>query len=84
MLIPLENLFGLCGSILLLIPPARDQFMRFRFLYLKKRYGEPALREYVDVIAAGYETERNSWSFWDSLSMAFGALLLGASYIVAL
>lgn len=83
MLLPVENWAGLFGSLLLLIAPLRDQLLRHRALLSEKQAeNTPTTRKYWDIVASGYEGERNKWNFWDSASMASGAILIGASYVI--
>ncbi|OCW58980.1 hypothetical protein [Hoeflea olei] len=83
MWLPAENLCGLIGSGLLLFAPARDQLLRqLNWKAARRAQKGGATRKYWDIISSGYETERNAWSFWDSATMAAGALLIGASYVI--
>lgn len=79
----LSDGLGVAGSLLLLVAPGRDQYLRWRVFVLTRKPGSLAgdmdkLRGYV---ASGRERRRNRWSFWDSLSMASGALLLCGAYL---
>lgn len=81
--LPLENVLGLVGSGLLLFAPARDQFLRQLYWRSQRaKQGASATRKYWNIVLSGYEAERNAWNFWDSATMAVGAILIGASYIV--
>lgn len=82
-LLPVENICGLLGSILLLFAPVRDQLLRQREWFSRNRSRNVgATRKYWDIVASGYERERSSWSFWDSATMMLGAILIGASYVI--
>lgn len=83
MFLPLENWFGLAGSLLLLFAPARDQFIRIRTAYYVNRdRPQESTKGYWELIRDGFEGQRNSWNVWDSLTMALGAICIGLSYII--
>jgi len=80
---PVENWFGLAGSLLLLFAPARDQVLRIIAAYYASRdQSHETTKEYWALILEGFERKRNAWNFWDSLTMAIGAICLALSYIV--
>jgi hypothetical protein len=87
-MLPLENWFGLIGSVLLLIPPARDQILRFdrarkaRDERKARRAGREVFADLHRMVKGGYEARMAQWNGWDSLSMAAGALCLMLSYVV--
>lgn len=83
MWLPLENVCGLLGSGLLLFAPARDQVLRQLHWRSERRANEAgATKKYWEIVLSGYEAERNAWNFWDSATMAAGAILIGASYLI--
>lgn len=83
MWLPLEDLCGLVGSALLLFAPARDQILRQLHWRSERRADAAgATRKYWEIVRRGYDAERNAWSFWDSATMAAGAILIGASYLI--
>ena len=82
-MLPLEDWAGLIGSILLLYAPGRDQLLRFfSYLLARKEISEPRPGVYRSIIEAALERERNKWSFWDTLFMSIGAIMLGLSYVL--
>ena len=83
MSLPVENICGLIGSLLLLYAPARDQILRHLKLLAQQRgQGAEATKKYWEIVASGYENERNASSFWDSATMAVGAILIAASFVI--
>ena len=79
---PLENVFGLIGSLLLLVAPGRDQFLRLRAAYLEwRRLKVSETEHYWRLVFLEMDNRRNSWNVWDSLTMASGAILLAMSYL---
>ena len=83
MSLSLENWFGLAGSLFLLFAPARDQLLRVRSAYYATRNRRHKDTEgYWKLILEGFESQRNRWNVWDSLTMALGAALIGLSYVV--
>lgn len=79
----LSDALGVAGSLLLLVAPARDQFLRWRVFVLTRKPATALgdadkLRGYT---ASGRERRRNRWNCVDSLAMALGALLLAGSYL---
>jgi len=81
--LPPENLCGLLGSLCLLFAPARDQILRHRaWLANRRAAGTTGAARWWDAIRDGYERQRNRWDFWDSATMAAGAILLAASYVI--
>lgn len=83
MSLPVEDMIGLIGSILLLWAPGRDQVLRILQWFSARSAAEAVgTKKYWDMIGAGFERKRNAWSFWDSATMAAGAILIGLSYII--
>lgn len=83
MALPAEELCGLLGSLLLLYAPARDQILRqMQWGAARRAKGSKPTAKYWDVIRTGYGERRDAWSFWDSATMAAGAILIGASYVI--
>jgi len=81
--LPLENWFGLVGSMLLLFAPARDQLLRIRgAYYATKDRNQESTKGYWELVQEGFENQRNGWNVWDSLTMALGAIGIGLSYII--
>jgi hypothetical protein len=81
--LPPDKLCGLIGSLLLLVAPLRDQILRWRSAAAshRDRPGRP-LRELWTDVKTGYDRRRDGWSFLDSLTLALGAILIGASYVL--
>lgn len=81
--LPIDRLCGLAGSLLILVGPARDQLLRHWHWVSSRRAAKAGATErYWRSVSSGYEEKRNTWSFWDTATMAVGALLLAASYIL--
>ena len=86
----LSAFVGLIGSLLLVVPPARDQWVRFsrdraiaRWRELPHDSGLAGfVREAGEVIGAAYEKERHAFSASDTAYMAFGAALLALSFFI--
>lgn len=77
----LDDQFGLFGALLLFFAPARDQYGRFRVLCSKwKSRNSGSFRDVWTAAGNTHETNRNSFNFIDSITMALGAVCLGLSY----
>lgn len=82
-LLPVENFCGLLGSALLLFTPVHDQVLRHLYARSEKRARDGGeTRRYWEIITSGYDSERNAPSFLDSITMAMGAIFIGASYVI--
>ena len=86
----LSACLGLLGSLLLVVPPARDQWVRFSRDRARERWRALPhdsgltgfVREVGDVIGVAYEKERHAFSASDTAYMALGAVLLALSFVV--
>jgi hypothetical protein len=77
-----SDVFGLFGSSCLLIPPARDQYLRVRAHMSRAGFpSQTALDNYGELIHEGWERERNSWNPGDSLFTMVGSLLIFLSFL---
>ncbi|GAB4374705.1 MAG: hypothetical protein Kow00114_37470 [Kiloniellaceae bacterium] len=74
--------WGILGSLLLAVPPARDLRLRLR----RSRAEREATGRWARVsaaIAKGWERERNALSYWDIACVGLGALCLAVSFFVS-
>lgn len=87
--------FGLAGSVLLLVAPARDQLGRFNMTRLRQhsaRHAEAtyksldlpttSLQEMAAAVQIALERDHHRWRFSDSATMGLGAILLAVSFIL--
>lgn len=84
MTMEVSDVFGLLGSLCLLVAPARDQWLRYRAARNAARadndlHGLGGLRR---MVSEGFQSERNAYSGHDTAIMAAGALLLALSYVI--
>lgn len=81
--LPIDRLCGLAGSLLILVGPARDQILRhWNWASGRRARKSGATGRYWQSISSAYEAKRNAWNFWDSATMAVGAILLALSYLL--
>lgn len=73
---------GILASLVLVIPPAKDNFYRFMEAHnLRKRENSPwpGLRSFI---ITAWREKRDAFSFWDSIFMIGGALGLAFSFLL--
>ncbi len=79
----IDSLVGIAGSVLLLCAPARDQYGRFLVFNRSWRAEHAKSLGYVwGISAKTHERDRNSFNFFDSFTMALGAICIGFSYLL--
>jgi hypothetical protein len=72
---------GLVGSLLLLVPPCRDQIVK-RFYTKWKSARSGGLAEMRTAIADGAKDGAAYWQPVDAVSIVAGAILLAMSYVL--
>ncbi len=74
--------WGLAGSLLLVVPPVHDLYLRFR-REDAERQASGSLAPLATAIAKGWERKRNALSFFDILCVGLGALCLATSFFLS-
>lgn len=74
--VSMNDLLGAAGSLLPMVAPARDQYLRWWVFVLMRRLS--SIKGYIaklsSYVVTRREHRRNRWSFTDSFAMAIGAL----------
>ena len=90
----LSDWFGLAGSLLLLVAPARDQMARFRIGRLRRlpivqvagdrqqTLPTVSVEELSLKVEHALDRARNRWRFSDSATMGLGAIMLAISFVL--
>lgn len=84
MTFPLSDFLGMVAGALLAIPPFKDQYYRYREYRERTRERRAPWPELRSLLAELWSDERQSYSGWDTLCLAGGALALLMSFVVRL